>query len=122
MFLGWVYDIIKELGVNMINFVEAEKFKLDVYLKQIEKECQKNKIAFTSFAAKTANKVKRTLQFSKKVNADIIISMTDQDTEFKSVLLGNYIHQLINNSKTPILCIKPEISEMIEGGTTGVPF
>lgn len=48
--------------------------------------------------------------------------MTDQDTEFKSVLLGNYIHQLINNSKTPILCIKPEINEMSAGGTAGVPF
>ena len=48
--------------------------------------------------------------------------MTDQDTEFKSSILSNYIHQLINNSKKPILCIKPEISEMTAGGTAGVPF
>lgn len=101
---------------------KAEKYKLDVYLNQIEKECLKNKVSLTSFAAKTTNKVKRTLQFSKKVNADIIISMTDQDTEFKSAILSNYIHQLINNSKTPVLCIKPEISEMSAGGTAGVPF
>lgn len=117
LFIGHIYII------GLYNDGEkSEKFKLDVYLKQIEKECMKNKVAFTSFAAKTTNKVKRTLQFSKKVNADVIISMTDQDTEFKSVLLGNYIHQLINNSKTPILCVKPEINEMIEGGTAGVPF
>lgn len=117
LFAGHIYVI------GLYNDGEkSEKFKLDVYLKQIEKECEKNKVAFTSFAVKTTNKVKRTLQFSKKVNADVIISMTDQDTEFKSVLLGNYIHQLINNSKIPILCIKPEINEMIEGGTAGVPF
>ncbi len=48
--------------------------------------------------------------------------MTDQDTEMKTILLNNYIHQLINHSKVPILCIKPEVNEMMEGGTTGIPF
>lgn len=101
---------------------EVDKFKLDVYLKQIEKECLKHKVAMTSLELKTDNKVKRTLVYAKKIKADLIISMTDQDSEFKSILLGNYIHQLINNSKVPVLCIHPEIGEMTEGGTTGVPF
>jgi hypothetical protein len=117
LFTGHIYVI------GLYNDDEkVEKFKLDVYLNQIEKECQKNKVSLTSFAAKTTNKVKRTLQFSKKVNADIIISMTDQDTEFKTAILSTYIHQLINNSKTPILCVKPEISELSASGTAGVPF
>lgn len=101
---------------------KTDKFKLDVYIKQIEKECLKHKISITSLIAKTENKVKRTLSYAKNSSADIIISMTDQDSEFKSILLGNYIHQLINNSKIPVLCIKPEIGSMTEGGTTGVPF
>jgi len=101
---------------------QVDKFKLEVYVKQIEKECEKSKVAVTSTISKTDNKVKKTLTFAKKINADIIVSMTDQDSEFKSVLLGNYIHQLINNSKIPVLCIKPEISEMTAGGTAGVPF
>lgn len=101
---------------------QVDKFKLDVYIKQIEKECAKYKVSVTSTISKTDNKVKKTLTFAKKVNADIIVSMTDQDTEFKSVLLGNYIHQLINNSKIPVLCLQPELSEMQAGGTAGVPF
>ena len=101
---------------------KTDKFKLEVFIKQIEKECNKRNVLLTSEISKTEHKVKKTLQYAKKVNAEIIISMTDQDTEFKSILLGNYIHQLINNSKTPILCIKPELSEMSEGGTAGVPF
>lgn len=117
LFTGHIYVI------GLYNDDEkSEKYKLDVYLNQIEKECIKNKVSLTAFSAKTTNKVKRTLQFSKKVNADIIVSMTDQDTEFKSALLSNYIHQLINNSKIPVLCIKPEISEMSAGGTAGIPF
>lgn len=101
---------------------KTDKYKLEVYVNQIEKECQKNKVSVTSLIDKTDNKVKRILLYAKKIDSDIIISMTDQDSEFKTVLLGNYIHQLINNSKIPVLCIKPEIGEMIEGGTAGVPF
>lgn len=109
--------------LGMYNQSETtHKFKLDVYLKQIEKECEKKNVSVHCDLVKTEHKVKKTLQFAKKVNADIIISMTDQDTEMKTILLNNYIHQLINHSKVPILCIKPEVNEMIEGGTTGVPF
>jgi nucleotide-binding universal stress UspA family protein len=104
------------------NNEEVDKFKLEVYIKQIEKECEKSKVAVTSSISKTDNKVKKTIAFAKKVNADILISMTDQDTEFKSALLGNYIHQLINNSKIPVLCLQPELSEMSAGGTAGIPF
>lgn len=109
--------------IGLYNEAEkADKYKLDVYLKQIEKECLKRNVSASYQIAITENKVKRTLLFSKKVNADIIISMTDQDTEFKSALLGNYIHQLINNSKIPVLCLKPEENESIGGGATGLPF
>jgi len=101
---------------------KAAKFKLEVYIKQIEKECEKRKVIVTSEISKTEDKVKKTLQFAKKVGAEIIVSMTDQDGEFQFGVLNNFIHQLINNSKTPVLCIKPEISEMTESGTPGVPF
>ncbi len=100
----------------------ANKYKLEVYIKQIEKECEKKNINFSSSLTKTDNKVKKTIVFSKKINADLIISMTDQDAEFKTVLLSNYIHQLINNSKTPVLCLKPEVNAMSASGTAGVPF
>jgi len=117
IFTGHIY------AVGLYNESEAtDKFKLEVYMKQIEKECTKSKVSFTGDIAKTDNKVKKTLAHAKKVGGDIIISMTDQDTEFKSVLLGNYIHQLINNSKLPILCLKPELSDVEGGATAGVPF
>jgi len=100
----------------------TDKFKLEVYIKQIEKECEKRKVKVTYEISKTEDKVKKTLQFAKKVGAEIIVSMTDQDSKFQFGVLNNFIHQLINNSKIPVLCIKPEISEMTEGGTPGVPF
>lgn len=96
---------------------ESEKgFKTNLAetITQIEKECTKKKVSVTSYITKTDNKLKSILKHTKKANADIIISMTDQNTENKSVLLGNYIHQLINNSDVPVLCIKPEVKEVLE--------
>ncbi len=117
IFTGHIY------AIGLYNENEtADKFKLEVFLKQIEKECTKSKVSFTSDLAKTDNKVKKTLAHAKKVGGDIIVSMTDQDTEFKSALLSNYIHQLINNSKLPVLCLQPELSDVEGGGTAGVPF
>jgi nucleotide-binding universal stress UspA family protein len=101
---------------------KTDKFKLEVYIKQIEKECEKRKVIVTSEISKTEDKVKKTLQFAKKVGAEIIVSMTDQDSEYQFGVLNNFIHQLINNSKIPVLCIKPELSEMNQSGTPGVPF
>lgn len=96
---------------------ESEKgFKTNLAetINQIEKECAKKKVSVTSYITKTDNKLKSILKHTKKANADIIISMTDQNTENKSVLLGNYIHQLINNSEVPVLCIRPEEQAVLE--------
>jgi nucleotide-binding universal stress UspA family protein len=90
---------------------QSDEIKLNNYVDLIEKDCVKNKVSVTSLITKTDNKVKRILMHSQKVNADVIISMTDQDTEFESEILGNYIHQLINNSTIPVLCVKPDFIE-----------
>lgn len=90
---------------------KTNKLKLNTYINQIDKECAKNKVSLNSTIVNTNNNIKSTLLYSKKVSADIIISMTDQNKEFKPILLGNYIHQLINNSKIPVLCIKPDLKE-----------
>lgn len=85
--------------------------KFNNYIEEIEKDCLENNILVTTLITKTDNKVKSIVTYSKNINADIIIEMTDLGTEFESSVLGNYIHQLINNSTVPVLCIKPELIE-----------
>lgn len=107
--------------LGLYNESEKEnKTKLIETIDQIEKECAKKNVTFTKLITKTDNKLKSILKHSKKEKADIIISMTDQNTEFKSVLLGKYIHQLINNSEIPVLCIKPEFEEIVESSKPGI--
>jgi nucleotide-binding universal stress UspA family protein len=100
----------------------TNKYKLNIYFKQIQKECVKHNILTSNFEIEGNDRVKNTILYSQKIKADIIISMTDQESEFNSFLLGNYIHRLVNNSKVPVLCLNPEIGELTEGETAGLPF
>ena len=54
------------------------------------------------------NRAHQTLKFAKTVHADLIVTMTDQNAEVSSLLLGTYAHQLINLSKAPVITFPPE--------------
>ncbi|HWY37429.1 MAG TPA: universal stress protein [Bacteroidia bacterium] len=85
------------------------EYKLKVILPQIEKMAKTKNLACTAEIVKAENRAQRTLAYAKKVNADLIIIMADQNAEFSSIVLGSYAHQLINNSRIPVLSIPPEV-------------
>ena len=83
----------------------------------------KKKISCTTDIQFADNRAKTTLEYAKKVKADLILSMTDQNAEFSSVVLGNYIHQLTNESKIPVLCIPPELRpDMLSDAIGGLEY
>jgi nucleotide-binding universal stress UspA family protein len=99
------------------------KYKMEVILDQIKKMADKKKISCTTDIQFADNRAKTTLEYAKKVKADLILSMTDQNAEFSSVVLGNYIHQLTNESKIPVLCIPPELNpDMLNGAIGGLEY
>jgi nucleotide-binding universal stress UspA family protein len=93
------------LGTHERNY----EYKLKVILPQIRKMAQEKKLECSTEIEQTVNRADKTILYAKKIKADLIIIMTDQRAEFSSLILGTYAHQLINNSKIPILSIPPEI-------------
>jgi len=99
---------------------EQHEYKLKVILPQIEKMTKAKKLVCTSEIIVGHDRVKKTLLHAKKHNADLIICMRDETTEFSKIMLGTYTHQLLNDSKIPILCIPPEEHpENLSGGGVG---
>jgi nucleotide-binding universal stress UspA family protein len=84
------------------------EYKLKVILPQVEKMARAKKLVCTSEIVKAENRAQKTLAYAKKVKADLIITMTDQSAELSRIILGSYAHQLINDSKIPVLSIPPE--------------
>lgn len=102
---------------------ENYKYKMEVIMEQVKKSADKKKVACTTDIQFADNRAKKTLSYAKKIKADLIVSMTDQNAEFSSVVLGNYIHQLTNESKIPVLCIPPELSpDMMSDAIGGLQY
>lgn len=88
---------------------EDQTYKMEVILKQIHKFAKENNVHCEGVIENSVNRAETTLSYAQKVHADLIVIMTDQHAEFSSIVLGTYAHQLINESKIPVLCIPPEV-------------
>jgi len=99
--------VVGILGKNEENY----KYKMEVIFGQVKKMAKAKKLVCTTEMVVSADRAKKTLVCAKKVNADLIITMTDQSAGPSRIILGTYAHQLINNSKIPVLSIQPEIHE-----------
>ena len=49
-----------------------------------------------------------TLDYAEEVNADMVVMMTEQESNLTSMLLGNYAQQMLTLSRRPVLSIRPE--------------
>jgi nucleotide-binding universal stress UspA family protein len=87
---------------------ETYTYKMEVIMSQIQKLAKEKNVKCVTEIQTTVNRAVTTLAYAEKINADLIIIMRDQHAEFSSIVLGTYAHQLINESKVPVLCIPPE--------------
>ena len=49
-----------------------------------------------------------TLEYADKINADMIVIMTEQESSLTSFLLGTYAQQMLTLSTRPVLTVRPE--------------
>jgi nucleotide-binding universal stress UspA family protein len=97
------------------------EYKLNVILPQIKKLAGKKHVLCSAEIDRASNLTEKTLEYAEKVNADLIIIMSDENEGFADFMLGNYAYQLINQSRVPVLSIQPEVNpenmeEAVMGG------
>jgi len=59
-------------------------------------------------STKCKNPTDATIEYATKVDANLIVIMTDQTTSFKNLFLGPYAEQMIHRSPIPVMSIKPK--------------
>ncbi|HVA98800.1 MAG TPA: universal stress protein, partial [Bacteroidia bacterium] len=85
--------------------VNPDKFR--VKIAQVEDFLKKHDISFDSETVKGNNPAETTINYAKKINADLIMIMTDQEETLTGSLLGTYAQQIVNHSKTPVFSVRP---------------
>jgi nucleotide-binding universal stress UspA family protein len=87
---------------------DDQAVKLDKKLEQVEKYMEKHDVEYTSELVEGDNLAQVTLKYAKKVKADLICIMTEQEENFTGIFMGPYAQQVVNHSKIPVLSIRPE--------------
>lgn len=79
------------------------------YVEQVENYMAKNNIKYvTECVDVSKNLTVTTLEYAEKVNADLIVIMTEQEKALNSWFMGSYASQMLNLSKRPVLSMRPE--------------
>lgn len=79
------------------------------YVKMVEKYLDKNEIEhMTKYVTVSKNVTADTLDYANAVQADMIAIMTEQEKNLSSLILGTYAQQMINQSRIPVLTVRPK--------------
>lgn len=96
------------------------EYKMHVILPQIQRLARVHRLPSTAHIEQAKNRAEKTLEYARKVEADMIIIMSDQRSQFPSLILGTYAHQLIDRAMIPVLTIPPEMHpEMAHSDSIG---
>lgn len=98
-------SIVHVAGMMTMSDVDMQR-RFEVKIHQVQSFLEEHEIAHTVKVFKTDNSPATTMNYSNQVNADLLIIMTDQ--EGSGIFMGNFAQQLINQSKIPVMSIRPD--------------
>jgi nucleotide-binding universal stress UspA family protein len=92
--------------------IYASKYKsiqrrVDVYTDQVCNYLEEEGIKFHRDVLVCDNLTSGTIEYAKRVRANLISIMTEQETSPFNLLVGPYAQQMVNNSPYPVLSINP---------------
>ena len=92
------------LGLYMSS-VKTLQRRVDEYVKQVDKHLVKNGIKTEIYMEKNYKGAKSILNYAKKVDANLILTMIETESRTSDLWLGSQGQQLVNQSPIPVLSI-----------------
>lgn len=95
--------------------------KFAIKMETVEHALKEAAIRYTKKIIRATNPAVEAMKFSEEVNGDLILIMTEHESDLTGMFLGASAKQIVNHSKIPVMSIRPE-ETMIEtfdpeGGT-----
>jgi nucleotide-binding universal stress UspA family protein len=82
--------------------------QFNIMIENIEKVILHANLLFDKTVVNGDNLAEQTLKFAQKQGADLIVVLTDHESELNDSLFGTLAKQMVNHSKIPVLSIKPK--------------
>ncbi len=87
---------------------EIEENKFNIKLDAVEKAIKKANLPYLRKIVKGKNLAVEAMKYSKKIKADLIVIMTEHESNLTGMFLGGFAKQIINHSRIPVMSIRPE--------------
>jgi nucleotide-binding universal stress UspA family protein len=95
--------------------IKAIRHSVDLYAAQVTRYFEDEKVRYNMQETDCESISDATIEYAKKVDANLIAIMTEQETTTANIFLGPYAHQIVNHSPIPVLSIHPR--ETLAGGS-----
>ncbi len=102
--------------------VDENKFRIK--LEAVEKALTQAKVSHSRKLVHGTNLAVETMKYADEVNGDLILIMTDHESNFTGMFLGVFAKQIVNHSRVPVMSIKPAEGhfETLDLGASSNPF
>ncbi len=84
------------------------RYRIKAYVAQAEDYFKERDIKFVSAFIDSDQITDDTLEYAKKIKANMISIMTEQETSTSNLWMGPYASQMVNHSPFPVLSVKPK--------------
>jgi len=81
---------------------------VDIYAQQVLDYLREEDVEAMMDETEAKNLTISTIEYATKVNASLIIIMTEQEKKIANFLIGNFAHQMMNTSLIPVLSVRPK--------------
>lgn len=100
------------IGVSVDKDKETE-YQVSAYCRQVLHSLDDEGIPYVHEKILGGNLTNLTVDYAKKVKANLILIMTEQEPQIGSFFLGKFAQQMVNHSPIPVMSIAPREDLMI---------
>jgi nucleotide-binding universal stress UspA family protein len=98
--------------IHIVGLLESDDSedanKFNIKLDSVEAVVKKAGLPYTRKVVTGNNLAEAAMNYSKEMNADLIVIMTDQESNLTGIFIGPFAKQIVNHSRIPVMSIKPQ--------------
>ncbi len=91
--------------VNTDEDIDENKFMIKI--ESVQSALENAKIEYDRKIVHGKNLAIEAIKYSNEVKADLIVTMTDHESDLTGMFLGAFAKQIVNHSRIPVMSIKP---------------
>ncbi len=111
---SYFYSEIHLLGL-FTSSLDDIRFRVRNYILQAEDYFKEHNIRYKTTFLEAHNITESILDYSKKIDANLISIMTEQETSTSNIWLGPYAAQMVNHSPIPVLSVHADKIKFYNG-------